>query len=120
MQAAIRLGGLQELGECMASLKMIFASNLRRLLREKDLKSKDFAKRLGISPSNVTHWRNADKFPSPENIEKVCHILGVSYSELFREDTDPSPAGQIKPEDILKALATAFNYEVKKKGPPEN
>jgi len=114
MQTAISLATAC-FGEYMASIKLIFASNLRRLMREKDVKAKDLAKLIGVSPSLVTHWRNGDKFPYPENIEKICESLKVVYSEMFREDTDPHPSGHPDAEAALKALAKALNYDLKRR-----
>lgn len=114
MHAAINLTA-DKLGEYMANLKMIFAGNLRRLMRLYDFKAKDLAKQIKVSPSLVTHWRNGDKFPMPENIEKICSVMKVSYAEMFREDTDPAPGGPLDAEAALKALAKAFNYELKRR-----
>lgn len=113
MHAVITLAG-HDLGEYMASIKMIFAGNLRRLLRERDVKAKELARLLGVSPSIVTHWRNADRFPTPENIEKICETLRVPYAELFREGVEPNPGEMPDAESTLKALAKALRYEIKK------
>ncbi len=99
----------------MASVKLIFAANLRRILREKNIKAKELAKLLGVSPSMVTHWRNGDKFPYPENIEKIAEALKVKYTELFREDTDPHPSGHAEIDSALRVIAEAHNYELKVK-----
>lgn len=39
----------------MATMKALFAANLRRILREKDLDGKKFAKLMGASASSVSY-----------------------------------------------------------------
>lgn len=114
MTTAISLPAFEKVafGDCMASIKMTFAANLRRIMRVKDLKAKDMAAALGVSASQVTHWRNADKFPSSENLEAICTYLGVPYADLFREGTEPNPGQIPEPAAILQLLLKAYGLRV--------
>jgi transcriptional regulator with XRE-family HTH domain len=85
------------------ALKLTFAFNLRRLMRLHNVQAKDFAEKIGVSASMVTHWRNGDAFPQPDNIEKICEAFAVEYTELFRRDTDPNP--HARPNAQLRAQA---------------
>ena len=100
----------------MQSIRQVFAHNLRRQLREHDVRAKDLAAVLGVSPSSVTQWRNGDKFPTPENIEGIADHLGIDIGELFRGLSplrDGSPA--LLATDARKAaeiLAKALNLKL--------
>lgn len=112
---AIQASDETSLSSVLTSIKMTFASNLRRLLRDRDIRSKDLAAQLGVSPSIVTHWRNADKFPAPENLDRICEILKVPYVELFREAGPSSPTNKMDAESALEVLARLLDYKIVKR-----
>lgn len=83
--------------EFMSRFRYVFASNLRRIIREKGIRSKDLASQLHVSQAIVTQWRNADRFPSPENMDRIAAHLQVPFAELFREPrSSPADVGALR------------------------
>jgi len=58
-----------------------FGSRLRKLIDEKDIQYKDFAKILRVAPSTISNWLNGDRFP---NDEKILTII----ADFFNVTTD--------------------------------
>ena len=105
MEAAITLVP-DDFGDFVASFKLTFASNLRRLMRAKDVRAKDLAEALGVTASMVTHWRNADRLPVAESMEKLREFFKVPFSEFFREDQGGARA--LPPTEELEAVYNAI------------
>ncbi len=59
-----------------------FGHRLKVLRVQRDLRQRDLADRLGLSPSYVSLFETDDRTPTPEQVSKLCRVLGVSPSDL--------------------------------------
>lgn len=75
-------------------IRQVFAANLRRFLREKNIKQKTLAEKLHISNEQVSRWVTAKNPPSWEMVALICSGLNVSPADLFEDHG-------IKDEDIF-------------------
>ena len=69
----------------MLNSMQIFSRNLLRFLEGRNKKRSELARYCNISPSAVTAWLNSEKFPTPENLDKIAVFLSVNVSDLFTE-----------------------------------
>jgi phage repressor protein C with HTH and peptisase S24 domain len=66
-------------------LRLIIASNIRRLLDENNLKAIDLRRGTGISQSSISEYLNAKATPNLGKVQKIADYFGVPKSEI-----DPS------------------------------
>lgn len=46
---------------------------------------KELAKRLGVKPSQISHWENGFRKPKVQTLQRIALALGVDFSELLPE-----------------------------------
>lgn len=80
--------------------RIIFAENLREIMKEKGIEQKTLAQVIGVSDAAVSFWLNGQKFPSPGKVQKIADFLGVRKSQLI----DKNPPVSFKVELILSKL----------------
>lgn len=60
-----------------------FSKRLKELLEVEKISQKDFAKKVGVSPSCVTFWLKAERQPTAENLYTVSKAFDVSVDYLL-------------------------------------
>lgn len=70
----------------MKSRAQIFGENLDRILKEKQIARKDFAKMLNVTVATVGTYINAKREPSLDKLFEIAKILNVSTSELIGDN----------------------------------
>lgn len=81
----------------------MIGNNLRKILNDKKIDSKDFAKMIKVSPTYVSYLLNNKRNPSFELLDKICEILSIQMSELFKslpEKFDKTMDGKIIRDEI--------------------
>lgn len=63
----------------------IFPKNLQKIMDEKDLKQKDIAIILGVTPSAINDWVRGKKYPRVDKIEALAQYFGIDKSDLIEE-----------------------------------
>ncbi len=59
--------------------------NLKRLLAEHRLNQSELAEMTGIRPSTICNMcNNNERFIKPENIDKICTVLGCGIADLIK------------------------------------
>lgn len=61
----------------------LIASNLVRLLREKNRTQLELAEYLGVTQAAVSNWCNGTKMPRMDKIDKICAFFDVKRSQLM-------------------------------------
>ena len=59
------------------------AQNLRRLMYEKNITQAQMARDLGIKKGTISTWMNGVHLPRMDKIDRICHYLGCSRSDLL-------------------------------------
>lgn len=80
--------------------RIVFAENLREIMKEKGIEQKTLAQVIGVSDAAVSFWLNGQKYPSPGKVQKIADFLGVRKSQLI----DKNPPVSFKVELILSKL----------------
>ena len=70
---------------------MKFGEKLRFLLEIKDIKQKDFAHAINISPSTLCGYINSDRQPDFELVKKIASVLDVTTDYLLDYNHTPIP-----------------------------
>ncbi len=78
---------------------MDFGSKLKTLLEIRNIRHKDFAALLGISPSTLNGYLNSGRQPDFELVKKIASILGVTTDYLL-DYTNPSQSQQISVKEL--------------------
>ncbi len=71
------------ISKCGAQL--IFATNLRRIRKEKQLTQEKVAEAAALHPNYISSVERAERNISICNIERIAHALGVSMADLVAE-----------------------------------
>lgn len=67
-------------------IKKIFAHNIQKLRRSKNLTQKGLAGQLGLGKTTISQWESAQKLPNAGSIEKTAIFFNVPKSLLFKEN----------------------------------
>ncbi len=87
--------------------KEIFSNNLKKWLSIRNKTQTDIVETFDISPSTVSDWCNAKKFPRIDKIEMLANFLNIYKSDLIEEhgrtDIFGNPVVSIPILGIVKA-----------------
>lgn len=66
--------------------------NIARLRKENRMTQAQFAEILNVSPTFISRVERGERMFSPQKLQLVAELFGVSYDALFRnqEEIDPS------------------------------
>ena len=78
--------------------KLLFSSNLSRLIEERNLKQAEIAEYIGVSPQTFNTWVKGIAFPRMGKVQKIADFFNVPKSYLIEEHPDDEPIYYIKPE----------------------
>lgn len=93
---------------------------IRELRDLKDLSLRDFAKKLGgLSAAHLSDIELGRRFPSPELLEKMAHILDVTVESLREFDSRPPVEDMKKLAEANPAYGFALRKMVERKITPE-
>ena len=90
----------------MSHTVAVFSKNLTRLVKNKmnglPFSQSQFAQENNLGTTALNQWRNGRRFPSEENLDRLCQIFPVPLAELFIEpgqsiNIDKKIAKSIKP-----------------------
>lgn len=91
----------------MKNQKEIFSNNLKKWLSIRNKTQTDIVENFDISPSTVSDWCNAKKFPRIDKIEMLANFLNIYKSDLIEEhgrtDIFGNPVVSIPILGIVKA-----------------
>lgn len=60
-----------------------FATRLKKIMAEKELRQIDIANRIGINKGNVSRWMSGQNIPYGESLTRLAEVLGVSTDALL-------------------------------------
>lgn len=72
-----------------AHRRLLFADNLRYIMRTKKLSTAKVASRMGISPSTVSTYATGKQFPDEAHIYALARALRCSVDDLFDDSYVP-------------------------------
>ena len=78
--------------------KLLFSSNLSRLIEERNLKQAEIAEYIGVSPQTFNTWVKGIAFPRMGKVQKIADFFNVPKSYLIEEHPDDEPTYYINPE----------------------
>ena len=86
----------------------MFGNNVRQLLKQKKITSRELATQIGVSPTYISNLLTGAKKPSMKVIDKLAAFFAVSPSELIAKK-EPPPKEEVvalaqKYESVLLAL----------------
>ena len=66
--------------------KKTMAKNIRRLMSENNMNSKDVYTAIDVPQATFSNWINAETYPRIDKIEKMAKLFNVSKAELVEEN----------------------------------
>lgn len=66
----------------MKSYNEIFADNLCRIMKDKDLSQNELARRIGVSATSVNLWCRGINVPRANLMNKLCEVLNIQSADL--------------------------------------
>ena len=79
----------------------MFGNNVRQLLKQKKITSRELATQIGVSPTYISNLLTGAKKPSLKTIDKLAAFFAVSPSELIAKKEPP-------PKEEVVALAQKY------------
>lgn len=67
-------------------VKKIFARNIVRLRKSRDLTQQDLGDNLGLGKTTISQWESAKKLPNAGSIEKIASFFNIPKSTLFEDE----------------------------------
>ena len=72
-----------------ARRRVLFADNLRYIIRSNKISINKLAKKVGVSSSMIQHYKSGKTFPREDTIEKLAEGLGCTVDDLFDDTYAP-------------------------------
>lgn len=66
----------------------MIGGNLRKILKDKKIDSKEFAEMLGVSTTYISYLLNDKRKPSFELLDKIAEKLNVSFDDILGDDSE--------------------------------
>ena len=82
--------------EAARNYRLLLANNLKRLLNEKGWSRNELARRMGVTSTIASAWARGDKYPSSENIDKLCQLFGCARVDIMEEPIEAARYHQSK------------------------
>lgn len=67
-------------------ISKIFSERLSRMLDERGMSQRDFARLIGVSCPAVNDWLKGRKMPLMGRIDKICKVLSIGRAKLMGQD----------------------------------
>ena len=90
----------------MKSAVEIFSENLNFYFKQKNVAQLEFASYLDVSMSTVSEWLNGKKSPRFQKLSAICAFLGVEYTDMFLDRSEPRKELTPSERDILERYNT--------------
>ena len=100
--------------EKTASLKEIFAKNLRENRRKCGFSQENLAEKSGISTQYLAMMEIARKFPTSTVLERIAASMNINVYELFLIDPSPRDELELLRKDIINEMKQTFDESLKK------
>lgn len=71
----------------MKTKRSFFATQLKKLMFEKNLTQEDLAKKIKINRQMISYWLNSGKNPSLTSVKKIANALKTPMSYFVEEIT---------------------------------
>lgn len=84
--------------------QLMFANNLKRELNAKGWSQNELGRRMGVTSAIVSAWCRGEKFPTYENLNKLCGLLGCARVDLMESPTEAARYHQQKRLSAYAAL----------------
>ena len=94
--------------EKAASLREIFAKNLRENRRKCGFSQEKLAEKAGISTQYLAMMEIARKFPTSEVLERIAGAMNIKVYELFLIDYSPREELELLRKDIINEMKKTF------------
>lgn len=64
----------------------VFSKNLTCFLEDRDMRQRELARAVNVTPATVSNWINKGYVPSIEVISDICEKYGISYDDLMSDE----------------------------------
>lgn len=98
----------------MKSAVEIFSENLNFYFKQKNVAQLEFASYLDVSMSTVSEWLNGKKSPRFQKLSAICSFLGVEYTDMFIDRSEPRKELTPTERDIIERYQSLPNNGKKK------
>ena len=91
-------------------IKVIFSSNLNRLMKQRNETATDLSEKTNIAYSTVNDWKNGKKMARGGNLQKLADHFGINVSELTSDNASDKipnifPVGEMVSIPIIGEIA---------------
>ena len=81
-------------------IQHILAKNVKSRRERMNISQTELGNRVGLSLSGIQKIERGDRWPSPDNVEKIANALGVPATALFS-----GLPSRVTPQEALAVLA---------------
>lgn len=74
--------------ESAKKYRLILAQNLKRFINEKQWSQNEFARQMGVTSTIASAWCRAEKYPSSENLNKMCKLFSCHMIDLVEDQAE--------------------------------
>jgi len=103
----------------MASLREIFAHNLKKKRRNYGISQEKLAEKVNVSTHHIAMIEIARNYPTLELVERIAHALEIEIYELFIDPLSPPEEMerlyQTVAKNIEKVVTDAINNALERK-----
>lgn len=79
----------------MYDIKQIFASNIKRVRKNRKLTQEQFAEIINMQWKSVVNFESARNVANSENLQNICNKLDISPAELFLTNNENEDSREV-------------------------
>lgn len=86
-------------------IRQQFSTNLKVFILANGFSNKRLAEALGVTPSSVSQWLKGKGFPSPEILDQMCELLGVTPTDFFSSESISDKKESLNEFTVLELIS---------------
>ena len=88
---------------------MSISENIFRIMNERHISQKEFAKLIDVPESTISDWKRKGKTPNADKVMDICRALDVSPYDILLDKLEQTDYIVIDSQSELGQLVTVYN-----------
>ncbi|MBR1572382.1 MAG: helix-turn-helix transcriptional regulator [Lachnospiraceae bacterium] len=88
---------------------MSISDNIFRIMRERHITQKEFAKLISVPESTISDWKRKGKTPGADKIMDICKVLDTNPYDILLEQSEQTDYIVVDSKSDLGHLVLDYN-----------
>ena len=88
---------------------MSISENIFKIMSERYITQKEFARLIGVPESTISDWKRKDKAPGADKIMDICKVLDTNPYDILLDESDQTDYIIVDSKTELGQLILDYN-----------